>query len=55
MEPITLATYGHLIEYDALIGVHTAWQTDDKGQAKARAAKSWPDMYDEYAVTLMGL
>ena len=55
MEPITLATYGHLIEYDALVGVHTAWQTNDKGEAKARAAKSWPDMYDVYAMTLMGL
>ena len=53
-EPITMATYGRLIEYDTLIAVHTAWQADDKGHAQARVALAYPDMYDVYAMILLG-
>ena len=53
-EPITLATYGRLIEYDALIVVHAAWVADDKGKARARAAIDYPDMYDTYALIVFG-
>ena len=53
-EPITLATYGRLIDYDSLIAVHLAWVVDDKGTAQAAAARDYPDMYDLYALVLMG-
>ena len=53
-EPITLATYAHLCEYDALLAVHAAWQVEDKGQARARAAADYPDMYDAYALIVLG-
>ena len=52
--PITMVTYSRLIEYSALLSVHHAWQVDDKGQAKADAARDYPDMYDLYFLALMG-
>ena len=52
--PITMVTYSRLIEYAALLSVHHAWQADDKGHAKADAARDHPDMYDMYFLVLMG-
>ena len=49
-----MVTYSRLIEYSALLSVHHAWQVDDKGQAKAAAARDYPDMYDLYFLALMG-
>ena len=52
-EPITIATYGRLVEYHALLAVHAAWMTKDKGEARAHAALDYPDMYDMYAMILL--
>ena len=53
-EPITLATYGRLVEYDALLAVHIAWLVEDKGQAKADAARDYPGMYESVCVDGVG-
>ena len=53
---ITRNTYPRLCEYDALLDVHFACAraTEDKGAAKAKAARDHPDMYVTYMLTRMG-
>ena len=49
-----MATYSRLVEYDSLLAVHAAWLVEDKGQARARAANDYPEIYDTYALIVLG-